>query len=140
MTVTGHVSDVELGKLYQHAAVFAFPSLFEGFGMPAVEALGFGLPVLTTKCGSLPEATLQLAHYVDDPLNVSEWTATMADILTQTATYRPLPRDVARIRHQYMPNRIGKVYYEALVGAPLAGRDQDADAPCNANPVARSTD
>ena len=114
VTVTGHVSDALLGMLYRHATLFAFPSLFEGFGMPAVEALGFGLPVVTTRCGSLPEATLGLAHYVDDPHHIAEWTAVMTDILSRAEAYRPAPEDVAHVRDRYTPERIGQLYYDVL--------------------------
>ena len=114
VTVTGHVSDALLGLLYRHATLFAFPSLFEGFGMPTVEALGFGLPVVTTRCGSLPEATLGLAHYIDAPRDISEWTAAMTDILSRAKAYRPAPEDVARVRDRYTPERIGQSYYDVL--------------------------
>src|SRR5690606_13070144 len=42
--VTGHIDDEALGEEYRSASLFVFPSLFEGFGMPPVEALGMGVP------------------------------------------------------------------------------------------------
>lgn len=116
VTITGHISDAALGQLYRHAAVFAFPSLFEGFGMPAVEALGFGMPVVTTKCGALPETTLGLAHYLDDPLDASQWASALAMCLAQPGSYRLSPQERASIRDRYRPDRIGRAYYQALVG------------------------
>jgi hypothetical protein len=63
--ITGHITDGDLGILYRRAQLFVFPSLFEGFGMPPVEALGMGLPVLTTRCASIPEATCDMADFVE---------------------------------------------------------------------------
>jgi len=71
--VTGFINDIERNTLYKNAAVFLFPSIFEGFGMPPIEALIKGVPVVTTKKTSIPEVTKNQAVYVDDPFNVDEW-------------------------------------------------------------------
>jgi glycosyltransferase involved in cell wall biosynthesis len=63
--VPGYVSDAELERLYQTAAIFAFPSLDEGFGMPALDAMARGLPVLTSNLSALPEVTGDAALLVD---------------------------------------------------------------------------
>lgn len=52
---TGYVPDAELAALMNGAAALVFPSLWEGFGLPAVEAMACGLPVLASRRGSLPE-------------------------------------------------------------------------------------
>ena len=113
VVLTGYLDDAALGRWYRHAALFAFPSVFEGFGMPAVEALGFGLPVLTTRRTALPEATLGLACYIDDPYRVEEWAAQMATILRDPAAARPDADAVARIREHYDIDRIAGCYLEA---------------------------
>ncbi|WP_169743807.1 glycosyltransferase family 4 protein [Deinococcus misasensis] len=51
----GRVPDEELPLLYAGAEVFVFPSLYEGFGLPPLEAMACGTPVVTTRCTSLPE-------------------------------------------------------------------------------------
>jgi glycosyltransferase involved in cell wall biosynthesis len=53
--VKGYVTDDGLERLYARASVFAFPSLDEGFGMPALEAMAAGLPVLASNRSALPE-------------------------------------------------------------------------------------
>lgn len=52
----GFVSDMDLGEIYRQATIFAYPSLYEGFGLPIIEAQQFGVPVLTSNISSLPEA------------------------------------------------------------------------------------
>lgn len=53
--VLGRVDDVELATLYRACRVFYFPSFYEGFGLPVLEAMAFGAPVLSADTGSLPE-------------------------------------------------------------------------------------
>lgn len=113
---TGYVSDRALGSWYRHARMFAFPSLFEGFGMPAVEALGFGLPTLTTRRTALPEVTMGLAAQVDDPGSVGEWADRMLAISRDPAPYRPQPHAVRALRATYAPARVGALYRAACAG------------------------
>jgi glycosyltransferase involved in cell wall biosynthesis len=55
VTFTGAVDDATLRALYANAAVFAFPSLYEGFGLPVLEAMALGAPVVCSNAASLPE-------------------------------------------------------------------------------------
>lgn len=66
----GYVSDDQLKALYQGALCFAFPSLWEGFGLPLLEALSLGCPVLAAKAGALPEVGGRAVVYAD-PLSVA---------------------------------------------------------------------
>jgi len=61
----GRVSDLELITLYSIADSFAFPSFFEGFGIPPIEAMACGTPVITSKTSSLPEVVGDAALLVD---------------------------------------------------------------------------
>lgn len=69
----GFVSDREMVALYQHAAAFVFPSLYEGFGMPVLEAMAAGTPVVTGRRSALPEVGGSVPVYVDvdEPLSIA---------------------------------------------------------------------
>jgi len=59
------VPDAELAALYQGADLFVYPSLYEGFGMPPLEAMSCGVPVVASARTSIPEVCGEAAHYVD---------------------------------------------------------------------------
>jgi glycosyltransferase involved in cell wall biosynthesis len=63
--LTGQVSDAELATYYQRAGFLVLASLYEGFGLPAVEAMGAGIPVLASRAASLPEVCGEAALYCD---------------------------------------------------------------------------
>ena len=62
---TGYVNEMQLATLYAHARFLAMPSLYEGFGLPLVEAMSFGVPVLTSNRSSLPEVAGDAGVLVD---------------------------------------------------------------------------
>jgi glycosyltransferase involved in cell wall biosynthesis len=71
--LTGYVENDVRNTLCANAKAFLFPSIFEGFGMPPVEAMCLGTPVITTKRASIPEVTQNSAKYVQNPYDVGEW-------------------------------------------------------------------
>ena len=76
-----NVSDDELGILYRKAAVFVYPSLYEGFGFPVLEAQSVGVPVLCSNSSSLPEIAGNTA-LTFDPLDVGALTGALHSILS----------------------------------------------------------
>ncbi|MFH1713030.1 MAG: glycosyltransferase family 1 protein, partial [Candidatus Jacksonbacteria bacterium] len=60
-----YASDSELSQLYQNAKIFVFPSLYEGFGLPPLEAMSFGTPVAASNLTSIPEVCGNAATYFD---------------------------------------------------------------------------
>ncbi|MBV9690985.1 MAG: glycosyltransferase family 4 protein [Ktedonobacteraceae bacterium] len=77
----GFVADSEQALWYRAASVFAYPSLYEGFGLPVAEALACGTPTVTSNVSSLPEAGAQVALTVD-PLDVDALTEALYRALT----------------------------------------------------------
>ena len=65
VTFTGFLADEDLQVVYRGAHALVFPSLYEGFGLPALEAMSHGTPVITSNAGSLPEVVGDAALQVD---------------------------------------------------------------------------
>jgi glycosyltransferase involved in cell wall biosynthesis len=78
--VLGFVDDADLPALLRNAALFAFPSLYEGFGLPVLEAMACGAPVVCSDASSLPEVAGDAALMVD-PLDVNGLAQAMARAL-----------------------------------------------------------
>jgi glycosyltransferase involved in cell wall biosynthesis len=78
---TGYVADGDLPALYSAAELFVFPSLYEGFGLPPLEAMACGTPVVTSNVSSLPEAVGDAALTVD-PYDVGELVLAIDRLLT----------------------------------------------------------
>lgn len=62
---TGYISDSEIAKLYSGAKLFIFPSYYEGFGLPPLEAMAAGCPVVAAKAASIPEICSDAVYYID---------------------------------------------------------------------------
>ncbi|MGE5315122.1 MAG: glycosyltransferase family 4 protein [Acidobacteriota bacterium] len=78
----GYVDDADLPALFNLASVFAFPSQYEGFGYPPLEAMACGIPVISSDRSSLPEAVGDAALIVD-PDNPTQIAVELSRILTQ---------------------------------------------------------
>lgn len=79
--ITGFVPEQDLPPLYRHATAFIFPSRFEGFGLPVLEAMACGTPVISSDRGSLPEI-IGSGGLLLDPENVESWADAMCRVAT----------------------------------------------------------
>jgi glycosyltransferase involved in cell wall biosynthesis len=79
-----HVSDDQLSALYAGAAAFVFPTRYEGFGFPPLEALGRGVPVISARHSSLPEVLGEAAEWVDG-FDAEEWARKIRAVLGDSA-------------------------------------------------------
>jgi glycosyltransferase involved in cell wall biosynthesis len=115
----GFVSDQTLAALYRLADVFVFPSLYEGFGLPPLEAMASGTPVITSNVSSLPEVVGDAAIKIDpyDPSAIAE---ALGRVLTDAALRADLrARGLERARSfswERSIRRVREVYDEVLAG------------------------
>jgi glycosyltransferase involved in cell wall biosynthesis len=71
-----------------------------------------GLPVLTTRCTAIPEVTMNLAEYVQNPMDVDEWCDRLTEMLTNRDRYLPNHNTIKLIRQTYDPIAIAKKYVD----------------------------
>lgn len=88
---TGFVTDEELAALYKSATALVFPSLIEGFGLPAVEAMACGTPVVASAAGSLPEVVGDTGLFFD-PGKPQSLDAALRRVLTDSTLRADLAR------------------------------------------------
>jgi glycosyltransferase involved in cell wall biosynthesis len=87
----GYISTEDLPGLYRHAELFLFPSLYEGFGMPLLEAMASGCPVVASRISAIPEVTGD-AGVLIDPHDPEEISGAIADLLLDDERRRDLSR------------------------------------------------
>jgi glycosyltransferase involved in cell wall biosynthesis len=78
----GHVDSQDLPAIYQEASVLLYPTLYEGFGLPVIEAMASGTPVITSNSSALKEVGEGFAQLVD-PLNIEEMARAIVQVMTE---------------------------------------------------------
>lgn len=107
----GRVSDAELAALYGHATAFIFPSRYEGFGIPPLEAIAHGCPVLASSIPPLREVLGQGAQYFD-PNDASTLVPLMAQAITAPRALPQVARE--RLEHYRWANSAAALHRAAL--------------------------
>ena len=119
IVLTGIVPDERLVRLYQEAAVFVFPSLYEGFGLPVLEAMACGCPVVSSNLSSIPEVVGD-AGILIDPLDITAMSEAIGRVLTDSELAEQLRVAGLRQAKQFDWNRTAREtvqLYQKVVGA-----------------------
>jgi glycosyltransferase involved in cell wall biosynthesis len=117
----GYVPDDQLAVLYRLAAVFIFPSLYEGFGLPPLEAMASGTPVVVSNVSSLPEVVGDAAVLVD-PHDIDSIVDGLRSVLTNPARAEDMRRKGLERAREFSWERSVARTLEVYrrIGAPLA--------------------
>jgi len=96
----GHLPQYDLVRYLQHAAIFAFPSQYEGFGLSVLEAMASGAPVVCSNNSSLPEVTGDSAILLP-PTNPLSWASAFSRIMNQPELAKELSAKAVRQASQF---------------------------------------
>ena len=117
---TGYVSSAEKNTLYANASAFVFPSIYEGFGIPPLEAMHFGCPVICADAASLPEVVGEAAELVD-PLDVASIRQGIWRVLSSTEHAQHLVRlgreQVQKFTWDASARRLTELCHQVLGGS-----------------------
>jgi glycosyltransferase involved in cell wall biosynthesis len=116
--VTGFVSDADLAALYRGCRLFVYPSLYEGFGLPVLEAMLQGAPVISSQSSSLPEVGGDAVMYVD-PLDTGSIRDALERLLRDPGERARLANAGPERAAQFSWDATARQTYEAL--ASIAG-------------------
>lgn len=100
--IANYLSAGDMNALYKASRAFLFPSIFEGFGNPLIEAFSMGTTVITTSCSCMPEITQGKANYVTDPYSVDEWITAMKNATNRSSEFDRSKYAAKRIAEEYL--------------------------------------
>lgn len=121
---TGIVSDSDLLYLYNGAALFAYPSFYEGFGLPPLEAMACGCPVVVSNTASMPEACGDAACYID-PYNVNSITEGINKVITDKGFKKALIQNGLERVKLFSWEKTAKEFLEIFNGILVKKRSFD---------------
>lgn len=111
----GFVDDDDLPTLYSGADLFVFPSLYEGFGLPLLEAMACGVPVISSNASSLPEVAGDTAVLLS-PHQPTAWTETILDLLAQPTKRAEMAASglgrARQFRWKFAANKLRQIYQQ----------------------------
>jgi len=116
--ILGEVLEADLPALYAGAGIFVFPSFYEGFGLPPLEAMACGVPVLVSNRASLPEVCGEAAEYMD-PTDIPQMAGKMESLLKSEDRRKKMSEaglaNVKRFTWEESAKRIWKIYEEVAL-------------------------
>jgi glycosyltransferase involved in cell wall biosynthesis len=121
LDLTGYIADDELSYLYRGASIFFFPSLYEGFGLPALDALACGVPVVASNTSSIPEICGEYAFYCD-PHDVVAMATALETAWRQRNPNDPRREEAIAHARSFRWDRAARDYLEVFSDAATAGR------------------
>lgn len=110
----GYVSDEALALAYNRATLFVYPSLYEGFGIPPLEAMACGTPAIISQVASMPEVCGDAAVYID-PLNIETLASTIQSVIEDTALYHKLVTLGLEHVKQFSWEKSAQLHYQTFV-------------------------
>ena len=113
LVFTGHISDDTLLKLYNLCQLFVFPSLFEGFGLPILEAMSCGTPAIGSNSTSIPEV-IGRADALFDPTDPASIAAKIIEVLQDSSFYRSLSDHALRHAKKFSWRKSARVALDAF--------------------------
>ena len=113
-----YVKQNDLGGMYAGAEVFVFPSLYEGFGLPLLEAMACGIPVVSGNIGATAEVVGEAGILVD-PRSVKDLAEALEHILTAPGIRQDLQERGLRRAQQYRWDRTARQVSEIIEGVSL---------------------
>jgi len=122
----GLVSNAELAFLMKHALLLSFPSLWEGFGLPVIEAFAFGCPVIASNVASLKEIATGAAWMINDPSSVAEIANAMRTIINDNSVRERLRKQGLKKAKHFTWDRAAQAYvkiYKQLMSETAFARE-----------------
>jgi glycosyltransferase involved in cell wall biosynthesis len=114
---TGFIEDPQRDWLYTNCRAYVFPSLMEGFGLPALEAMGYGAPVISSNATCLPEVYGDAAHYFN-PIDTDDMARAIDDVLSDDSLRQELikkgSQQIKKYSWKRMAEQSHQIYMDVL--------------------------
>jgi glycosyltransferase involved in cell wall biosynthesis len=120
----GYIPSAELAPLYTGAELFVFPTLYEGFGLPVLEAMQCGCPVVTSNTSSIPEVAGDAAILLD-PHDTARLSESMERVLKNASLRKELTRKGLQRAKLFSWDKSARMFLASIASLMIASRDQN---------------
>lgn len=111
---TGFVSEADKYTLLRNSRAFVFPSIYEGIGLPIIEAFYSGIPVLTSRRGALPEAGGDAALYIENPYDTSEIAEKIVQICQNNKLRKELSSHIDEQKEKFTVEKFNERFSQGI--------------------------